>query len=360
MVRVTLKLPDLIQLTLASSLHVKSLPVVKLCCILAFVTLPSLTQARDLCDTYGALEFDPLAVAPAVAFEEIDPALLIKACTNSIARSDHNLPRYFLQRSRGYLRIGDNAEALADIKASHEMHYPAATHELGMMHYMGTGVVKDYEMSRALFELAYDEGVRLSANALSILYQNEAYEYHDPKIAETWGMRFSYDVPNGLSASRSLIDPIIDIYQRECDEAIRNDLNTTNLFENSPIVIQPSNFYDIEINSERLLATVVHAGFRCGDLGYFWSGSGGSPLYIIAGGRIFEHWLSHRPFSITRERETFVMIPKHGTACDASDSELSVPGADTCYAVSIWNDDLKTFYGFNNVLTYSQLNSLID
>ena len=90
------------------------------------------------------------------------------------------------------------------------------------------------------------------------------------------------------------------------------------------------------------------------DLGHLWSGSSGSPLYVVADGQIFENWLSHPPFSVERV-ETFLMIPKHGSACETSDPELTVAGADICYAVAR-HDTQQTFYGYGNVLEYSDLN----
>ena len=99
----------------------------KIVTALSVLITPSLMFAQDLCDTLGALEADPKAVAPAVAFQDIQPTNLIEACAVAIDRADDGLPRFLLQRGRGYLRAGDGSAAMADIQKSHDMGYSAAT-----------------------------------------------------------------------------------------------------------------------------------------------------------------------------------------------------------------------------------------
>ena len=321
---------------------------------------PSLLVAQDLCDTLGALEADPSAVAPAISFQDINAVNLIEACAVAIDRLDADLPRFLLQRGRGHLRSGDGAAAMADIQKSHDLGYPAATFGLATAYYLGDDVKQDFERARALFELSYEEGIRWSAKGLSILYANEAYEYYDPAVSNTWAARFEYKVPVGLSAPRALIDLVLQKHQNQCDEELAKDIDAFELHEPKALTTYADDFYDLTILPSGKLATVIHAGFACGDLGHLWSGSGGSPLYVIAEGQIFENWLSHRPFSVTSEGETFVMIPKHGSACQAGDEELSIAGADLCYAVSLWHETQQTFYGYGNVLKYSDLNPKLE
>ena len=330
----------------------------KIVTALVVLITPNLMFAQDLCDTLGALEADPKAVAPAVAFQDIQPTNLIEACAVAIDRADDGLPRFLLQRGRGYLRAGDGAAAMADIQKSHVMGYSAATFGLATAYYLGDDVEQDFERARALFELAYEEGVRWSATGLSILYANEAYEHFDLELANTWAARFEYKVPDGLSAPRHLIDLVLAKHQKQCDRALAKDINAFDLNEPTAITTYADDFYDVKISSNGTLATVIHAGFACGDLGHLWSGSGGSPLYVIADDQIFENWLSHRPFSVERDGDTFLMIPKHGSGCQTSDPELIVAGADICYAVVLWHDTQRTFYGYGNVLEYSDLNPM--
>ena len=341
-------------------LHVEKLLVefnmLKIVALLAALITPSLMLAQDLCDTLGALEADPKAVAPAVAFQDINPVNLIEACAVAIDRSDEGLPRFLLQRGRGYLRAGDGATAMADIQKSHDLGYAAATFGLATAYYLGDDVEQNFDRARALFELAYEEGVRWSARGLSILYANEAYEHFDLELASTWAVRFEYKVPDGLSAPRHLIDLVLVKHQKQCDRDLAKDIDAFDLNEPTALTTYADDFYDVKISSNGTLATVIHAGFACGDLGHLWSGSGGSPLYVIADGQIFENWLSHRPFSVESNGEQLLMIPKHGSGCQTSDRELIVAGADICYAVVLWHDEQRTFYGYGNVLKYSDLN----
>ena len=330
--------------------------MLKIATLVAALITPSLSFAQDLCDILGSLEADPNAVAPAVAFQDINPVNLIEACAVAIDRSDESLPRFLLQRGRGYLRLGDGAAAMSDIQKSHDMGYSAATFGLATAYYLGDDVEQDYERARALFELAYEEGVRWSARGLSILYANEAYEHFDLELANTWAARFEYRVPTGLSAPLHLIELVLAKHQKQCDEDLARDIDAFELNEPIALTTYPDDFYDLKISSSGMLATIIHAGFRCGDLGHLWSGSGGSPLYVIAGGQIFENWLSHRPFSVETNGEIFLMIPKHGSACRTSDPESAIAGADICYALALWHDEQRTFYGYGNVLEFSDLN----
>ena len=75
----------------------------------------------ELCDVLGSLEADPYAVSEAIGFQEIKGDELVEACSAAIAKQDENLPRYLLQRGRGYLRVGQGASALADITKAHEL-----------------------------------------------------------------------------------------------------------------------------------------------------------------------------------------------------------------------------------------------
>jgi hypothetical protein len=68
-----------------------------------------------------------MAVADPVDFANIEPLPLIEACDRALIIDGENKARYILHRARGYLRLGESSKAIADIKRSHEMGYPAAT-----------------------------------------------------------------------------------------------------------------------------------------------------------------------------------------------------------------------------------------
>jgi hypothetical protein len=90
------------------------------------------------CDHLGALLADPMAVSAPVAFDAIDADALISACTIALQRDRIDKARYLLQRARGYLRAGRADQAMQDIRAAHNLDYPAATFALATAYFLGT------------------------------------------------------------------------------------------------------------------------------------------------------------------------------------------------------------------------------
>ena len=107
----------------------------------------------------GALEADPSAVSAPVAFQDIDSEALISSCTDEMAKQDDDLPRYLLQRGRGYLRAGQSELAVADMNASHALGYPAGTFGLATAFFLGDDVQRDDLRAEQLFIEAYEGGV---------------------------------------------------------------------------------------------------------------------------------------------------------------------------------------------------------
>ena len=309
---------------------------------------PTLSASVEPCDALGALEADPNAVAPAVAFQDIQPTNLIEACAVAIDKTDDGLPRFLLQRGRGYLRAGDGTAAMADIQKSHDMGYSAATFGLATAYHLGDDVKQDFEMARALYELAYEEGVRWAAKGLSMLHANEAYEFNDLEISNLWNARFHYNLPNGLSASPKLIDEVMDTYYHECVNTREPDIEFEGLNEQVTLGVDAKNFYDVTINAKGTKATVIYAAFACPDMGYMWSGSGGSPYYLIVGGDIFEGW-GGTPYTLQHHDTVHLILPRAGGACDGSD-ELIPSNASACHGIANWDESLQGFNSIGNQL----------
>ena len=142
------------------------------------------------CDQLGALQADPMAVSAPVAFEAIDAVALISACTIALQTDGINRARYLLQRGRGYLRSGRGDQAMQDIRAAHDLDYPAAAFALATAYFLGDDVPQDFEQARMLFENSYEQGVNWSAKGLSMLYENEFFEGYDPVKSADWLMKF--------------------------------------------------------------------------------------------------------------------------------------------------------------------------
>lgn len=142
------------------------------------------------CDQLGALQADPMAVSAPVSFDLIDADALISACTLALQGDSSDRARYLLQRARGYLRAGRGDQAMQDIRAAHELDYPAATFALATAYFLGDDVPQDFEQARMLFENSYQQDVTWSAKGLSMLYENEFFEGYDPAKSADWLMKF--------------------------------------------------------------------------------------------------------------------------------------------------------------------------
>ena len=139
----------------------------RFCSIFLIASLVSLPVfAATLCDKPCALKADPSAVSAPVAFQDINSEALIAACTAEIAKQDKNLPRYLLQRGRGYLRDGRSELAIADISNAHELGYPAGTFGLATAFFLGDEVQRNDLRAEQLFIQAYKGGVYWAASVV--------------------------------------------------------------------------------------------------------------------------------------------------------------------------------------------------
>ena len=157
-------------------------------------------------------------------------------------------------------------------------------------------------------------------------------------------------LPYSLTASRSTVESIVEGFQQVCDKEYEGQSSSFDKTKKGTVELYPQDFYDIQISPEGKMATVIIAGFYCPGLGHPFSGSGGSPTFIIADGKTFKTDLARGVFSITENELTFINIFLHGIFCKNSDNGESMPGYKGCINVTIWDDELKTFYGHNNIL----------
>ena len=70
--------------------------------VIAFIALPLVAHAEpvDDCDRLAALEADPSAVSEPVAFIDIQPERVVRACTDVLITGDNAKPWFLLQRGR--------------------------------------------------------------------------------------------------------------------------------------------------------------------------------------------------------------------------------------------------------------------
>ena len=316
---------------------------------LIFVIFWASTAFSDeLCDVLGSLEADPYAVSEVVSFVDIKGEELVEACTAAIAKQDENLPRYLLQRGRGYLSQGQGVKALSDITQAHQLGYPAATFGLGTAYYLGEDVNQDFDVAHQLFTSAYSQRVRWAARALSLLYGNENYEGFDPHLSEVWSARFEYTVPLHIVAKPEMIDRVLDDYQQQCNDMVLADKDAFDVPLPAKLLMDRDNFYDIQIDKLGKVATVFYGAVACSEYGYAWSGSGGSKYFLFVDDEIFHGW-GGAPYSIEYESGFHIILPRSGGACDTSDNML-LANSDVCHGIANWDDSLHVFNSIGNQL----------
>ena len=147
----------------------------------------------NLCDKLGALEADPKKTSKPVLFEDLDAKNIIINCTNALikAKNTDSISRFYLQRARGFLKIGSINDAISDLNKSYELGYPAAAFALATLFYLGDDVTQDFELAKKLFFESYNLGVIWAAKGLFFLYSDPDYDRNNEKIAHMWEKVFS-------------------------------------------------------------------------------------------------------------------------------------------------------------------------
>ena len=89
------------------------------------------------CDRLGALQADPMAVSAPVAFDAIDANALISACTFALQGDNSDRARYLCSVHAGICVRGRGDQAMQDIRAAHDLDYPAAAFALATAYFLG-------------------------------------------------------------------------------------------------------------------------------------------------------------------------------------------------------------------------------
>ena len=154
------------------------------------ITFATEAATEEQCDVLGSLQADSMAVADPIDFANIEPLALIDACDRALTRDGENKARYILHRARGYLRLGESSKAIADIKRSHEMGYPAATFALATAYFLGDDTAQNFVKAEELFLQAYDKGVFWAARGLSSIYSDEFSDFFNEQKSVEWSTKF--------------------------------------------------------------------------------------------------------------------------------------------------------------------------
>ena len=139
--------------------------------------------------------------------------------------------------------------------------------------------------------------------------------------------------------NRDAVKRILSYYSNQCS-------GYQDVGENGKLKIEKDNLKHIKLLQGNTELTVLDASFECPGAGYIWSGSAGSPTYLVIDGSIYEiAGGSPYPFDISKDRT--VLINWHGgNDCQAMDGQ-SYPNSGACFSSMYWSDDDKTFIVFD-------------
>jgi len=152
-----------------------------------------------------------------------------------------------------------------------------------------------------------------------------------------------------------ITDEILKEYKDECIADRRDILGVSHISDELATVftVAADAVYEIELAPDGTTGKVVYHEFHCAEFGYQWCGTNGCGFHIVVDGVAFERFGGGRPFSVTVEDNTFVIIPLHRGSCRTSDGEL---GANFgCYGIATWDAEENTFVGQKNQIKVKQM-----
>ena len=120
------------------------------------------------------------------------------------------------------------------------------------------------------------------------------------------------------------------------------------------ITMGENSLFEMQVNPEGKMATVIYNEFSCSLGGYNFCGSGGCGYHIIVDGIVFERGGGYPPFSITDNDRTFIVMPIHASGCKDSNGQ-SGSGTYRCVNTAIWDDERQTFVSRGGEIYLSNL-----
>lgn len=152
------------------------------------------------------------------------------------------------------------------------------------------------------------------------------------------------------------VDKIVQSYKDSCYEEYDNmqAVGDGEAALPATVTLPADAIYELELTPEGTTGTVVYHEFHCAGFGNVWCGTNGCGFHVIVDGKVFERFGGGRPFSVTFEDSTFVIVPLHHGSCSTSDGAYGVGSA--CYDIVTWDAEKNTFVGQNNRIKVKQVN----
>ena len=141
--------------------------------------------------------------------------------------------------------------------------------------------------------------------------------------------------------NRHAVQRIINDYSKECS-------GYQDVGENRKLKIEEDNLKQIKLLQGNTELTVLTASFECPGAGYIWSGTAGSPTYLIIDDVIYR-MESGSPIPVNVSGLTVLVNWHGGIFCSALNIE-SYPNVEPCFSSLLWNDRAKTFIIYDGTL----------
>ncbi len=169
---------------------------------------------------------------------------------------------------------------------------------------------------------------------------------------------FAACMDTGPAQADSMIDFIIQNFQNRCDaiqaqyRGVDDDLDAP---LRGTLTLPDDAVYDLQLTPDGKTGTVLYNDFSCTNIGRGWCGTGGCGFHIIVDGVAFDRMGGFRPFSVTADGTTFIMMPIHGGGCETSEG-VTGAGVNSCYVVATWDEDAQTFRSKGGEIDLSPFN----
>lgn len=125
---------------------------------------------------------------------------------------------------------------------------------------------------------------------------------------------------------RVMPTPVLNIIEKQRESCSK--------YEDGDLQVPLSAIQKVDLTGNNEQDTVFHLGrVRCGESSSYFSGSGGSSVYLIVGDKVTEFLA--RGFAVSYamgEGYPIVILAVHGSACDGY-------GATNCILATVWGDD---------------------
>lgn len=146
--------------------------------------------------------------------------------------------------------------------------------------------------------------------------------------------------------NKSSVANIIENYEKACADSQDGKNNRS-------LIIALENVISTKLIQGNTELTVVIADFKCPGYGNPWTGSNGSPTYLIIGDRIFRGPNS-RPTFHNVANHTLILFWHHGSHCKTVNND-KYPGAGPCFSAIYWNEYYETFVTYDGNLNVKEI-----